>query len=56
MTAVISNQSGAELKIQDGGAHEGATILENSIEEDLGSISMATKMSRNFKIDSVLWS
>ena len=53
MTEVIFNQSGAELRIQDDGAHESATMLGNSIEEDLGSISMATKMSRNFNI---LWS
>ena len=39
---VIFNQSGAELRIQDGGAHESATMLENSIEEGLGSISIAT--------------
>ena len=33
-------------------------MLENSIEEDLGAISMASKMSRNLKIAtySVLWS
>ena len=58
MTEVIFNQLGAELRIQDGGAHESATMLGNSIEEDLGSISMAKKMSRKFKIDTynVLWS
>ena len=57
-TEVIFNQSGAELRIQDGGAHESATLLENSIGEDLGSISMASKVSRNFKINiyRVLWS
>ena len=41
MAEVIFNQSGAELRIQDGGANKSATMLENSIEEDLGSISMA---------------
>ena len=49
-TEVIFNQSGAELRIHDGGAC--ATMLKNSIEEDLGSISMAPKMSRNFKINT----
>ena len=53
MTEVIFNQSGAELRIQNGGTHESATMLENSIEEDLGSISMSTKMSLNFKIDTL---
>ena len=33
---VIFNHSGAEFRIQDGGAHESATMLEKSIEEDLG--------------------
>ena len=57
-TEIISNQSGAELIIQDGSAHESATMLENNIQADLGSISMAPKMSRYFKIDtySDLWS
>ena len=57
-TEVIPNQSGAQLRFQDGGAHESATTLKNSIEEDLGSITMAPKMSRNFKIATyrVLWS
>ena len=41
MTEAIFNQSGAELRIQDGGAHESATMLENTI-EDLRSISMKT--------------
>ena len=41
MREVIFNQSGAELTIQDGGAHKSATMLKNSIEEDVGSISMA---------------
>ena len=50
MREVIFNQSGERLRIQDGGTHESATMLGNSIEEDLGSISMATKMSCNFKI------
>ena len=49
ITDVIFNLSGAELRIQDGGAYKSATMLENSIEEDLGSISLAPKMSRNFK-------
>ena len=52
MTEVIFNQSGAQLRIQDGGAHESATMLGNSIEEDLGWITMATKMSHNLKIDT----
>ena len=56
---VIFNQSGAELRLQDGGTHESVTMLENSIEEDLGSISMAPKMSRNSQIQysqyRVLW-
>ena len=58
MTEAIFNQSRAELRIQGGSTHEIATMLENSIQEDLGSISMATKTLRNFKIDtySVLWS
>ena len=58
MTEAIFNQSRAELRIQGGSTHEIATMLENSIQEDLGSISMASKTSRNFKIDtySVLWS
>ena len=58
MAEAIFNQSGAKLRIQDGGAHESATMLENSIEENLGSISMAPKISHNFKIDTyrVLWS
>ena len=51
-TEVIFNQSGAELRIHKGGTHESA-MLENSIEEDLGSISMAPKMSRNFKINTL---
>ena len=55
MTEVIFNQSGAELGIQDGDAHESATMLENSLEEDLGSISMATKMSQSFKINTLSW-
>ena len=51
-------QSRVELRTQDGGTHESATMLENNIEEDLGSISMGTKMSRNFKIDAynIFWS
>ena len=53
MTEAIFNQSGAELRIQDGGTPKSATMLNNSIEEDLGSISMATKMSHNFKIDTL---
>ena len=55
MTEVIFNQSGAELRIQDGGTYKSATMLENSIEEDLGSISM---VPCNFKINTyrVLWS
>ena len=36
MAEAIFNRSGAELRIQDGGAHENVTMLENSIEEDLG--------------------
>lgn len=52
MTEVIVNPSGAELRIQDGGAHRSSIMLENSIEDDLGSISIATKMSCNFKIDT----
>ena len=44
---VIFNQSGAKLRLQDGGTHESVTMLENSIKEDLGSISMAPKMSCN---------
>lgn len=50
MTEVIVNPSGAEFRIQDGGAHKSSTMLENSIEDDLGSISIATKMS--CKIDT----
>ena len=53
MTEVIFNQSGVEFRIQDGGTHESVTMLENSIEEDLGLISMATKMLHNFKIDTL---
>ena len=30
MAKVIFNQSGAELRIQDGGTHESAIMLENS--------------------------
>ena len=52
-TEVIFNQSGAELRVHNGGTHESATMLENSIEEDLWSISMAPKMSRNFKINAL---
>ena len=35
MDKVIFNQSGAELRIQDGGTNESVTMLENSNEEDL---------------------
>ena len=54
MTEVIFNQSGAELRILDGGAHKSATMLETSIEEDLRSISMATT-SKSI-LTGVLWS
>ena len=40
---VIFNHTGAELRIEDGGTYKSATMLENSIEEDLGSISMCQK-------------
>ena len=46
MAEVIFNQSGAELRIQDGGTHESVTMLEKSIEEDLGSIFMATTQNQ----------
>ena len=52
-TEIIFTQSGAELRIQDGAAYKSATMLEKSIGEDLGSISMAPKMSRNFKINTL---
>ena len=52
MAEVIFNQSGAELSIQDGGANESATMLENSIEEDLGSISMAPTSNRYSALQS----
>ena len=57
-TEAILKQSGAQLRFQDEGAHESATTLKNSIKEDLGSITMAPKMSRNCKIATyrVLWS
>ena len=40
-------------EMADGSAHESATMLENSIEEDLGSISMATT-SKSI-LTGVLW-
>jgi len=67
----IFSQSGAELRIQDGGAHKVGHVGKQptSLDGGLGSvsrISMATqitpgsrkKMSCNFKLDtySVLWS
>ena len=33
MVEVTFNESGAELRIQDGGAQESSTMLENNIEE-----------------------
>ena len=52
MGEVIFNQSGAELRIQDGGTHESVTMLEKSIEEDLGSIFMATTQNRYSPLQS----
>ena len=42
MTEAIFNKSGAELRIQDGDSHKSTTVMVNSIEEDMGSVSMAT--------------
>ena len=49
MTEVIDNQSGTELRIQDGDDHESAAMLENSLDGALRSvsrISMATQITR----------
>ena len=58
MTEVIFNQLGAELRIQDGGAHDVRPRWKTALNEGLGSLSVAIKMSRNFKIDTydVSWS
>ena len=42
MVEVTFNQSGAELRIQDGRAQESSTMLENNIEEYLGSVFTPT--------------
>ena len=54
MTDVLFNQSGAELRIQDGGAYKSATMLENSIEGiDFHGAKNVTQLQNQY---IVLWS